>query len=225
MAGGRTDISLRTIPHQITRAGYCDTSGSGVRIASPCTMAWHTSMRSNGSRCSAGSRSNCSTDSSSSGKRLDAVRLALGGYEPVGRLSQGEMPEPVLHRDFPRGDTAEEHLVGRIDQQGTRAGRQAIGRRHHPEKRARIGEEPHRFARGPRDTGGPVAPKGGRRGSATREACSTSASSGGVSNAARTASGSGSKNASGQSDRARCKAQVAALPCERHATGRISAIG
>lgn len=36
--------------HQTARTGYRVTSGSGLRIARPWTMAWQTSIRSNGSR-------------------------------------------------------------------------------------------------------------------------------------------------------------------------------
>jgi len=53
--------------HQLVRAGYCVTSGSGVRTVRPWTIAWLTRIRSNGSRCRTGSRATCNADSSSIG--------------------------------------------------------------------------------------------------------------------------------------------------------------
>ena len=51
--------------------GYCRMSGSDEASVSPCACAWQTSIRSKGSRCNAGSASNCTTAASS---RASGVR-------------------------------------------------------------------------------------------------------------------------------------------------------
>ena len=48
-------------------AGYFDRTGSIVTICSPCSSAWQTSIRSNGSRWCCSSVERCATDASSIG--------------------------------------------------------------------------------------------------------------------------------------------------------------
>lgn len=57
MSETRPGLQTRVASHQMIRTGYCVIRGSGVTSARLPAIAWAMSIRSNGSRCSGGSRS------------------------------------------------------------------------------------------------------------------------------------------------------------------------
>ena len=110
--------------------------GSEEASVRPYACAWQTSIRSKGSRCSAGRVSNFSTAASSSASGAMRCFSRCRGMNYAGGCGRGSLPRPYLTEIFPERDGAQKNLVARItDRGGERGGKFCV-----------TGDEPEKFA-------------------------------------------------------------------------------
>ena len=98
-------VRVGGLPYHAERIGYWEMSGSGPSITSPWTMAWHTSIRSKGSRWSGGSLSRCRADSSSNPRVSMPWRRRCAGTNRAGASGSGSRPAACL-RAISHAETA-----------------------------------------------------------------------------------------------------------------------